>query len=334
MAHAVTFTVVSDILSSVKSAFFFNGKWKTFTFSLTLECVTLCLFFVCGASAVDPDRASVSAMEGDTVTLHTGVEMNQTDRMTCYFGVNRIAEITGDQSKICADAVCKERFRDRLKLDHQTGSLTIMNTRTTDSGEYNLKITSRNINNIFNVTVHGVPAAERDEMKRKSVKEGESITLDTRVIKKPTDLMRWYFNDSLIAEITGDQSKICSDVQCKERFRDRLEVNQTGSLTITNTRTTDSGEYKLQIISSRFSIMRSFTLTVSDSGSSSVVVIVVVVLLLLLLLVPVVVYFKWQSITQCIRRQRGRQDRPDQRDDAQAPEQNETLMKTSNGTIQ
>ncbi len=32
-------------------------------------------------------------------------------------------------------------------------------------------------------------------MKRKSVKEGESVTLDPGVIKNPNDLMAWHFND-------------------------------------------------------------------------------------------------------------------------------------------
>ncbi len=102
------------------------------------------------------------------------------------------------------------------------------------------------------VCVSGVPAAQRDQ--KKSVVEGESVTLDLGVAKKTNDSMTWYFNDTLIAEITGDQSKICTDDQCKERFRDRLKLDlQTGSLTITNTRTTDSGLYKLQITSSRSS---------------------------------------------------------------------------------
>ncbi len=113
-----------------------------------------------------------------------------------------------------------------------------------------------------------VSAAEQYEMK----KEGENLTLSTGVINT-NDEMRWYFDDTLITEITGDQSKICADDQCKERFRDRLKLDhQTGSLTITNTRTTDSGEYKLQIISSRFSISRKFTVSVTVTGEYHLVI--------------------------------------------------------------
>ncbi|XP_077081405.1 uncharacterized protein LOC143735210 [Siphateles boraxobius] len=228
---------------------------------------------VTGASGADEDWVSV--MEGDSVTLNTGVEMNHQDRIRWYFNSDRIAEIMKDQIKICTDVQCPERFRDRLKLNHQTGSLTITNTRNTHSGEYQLLLNSRNSGTNFNVTVIGVSAAERDE-KRKSVEEGESVTLDPGVIKKPNDLITWYFNDILITEITGDQSKICTDVQCKERFRDRLKLDhQTGSLTITNTRNTDSGEYKLLINNSRFSIIKSFSVSavtaVPDSGPSSAV---------------------------------------------------------------
>ncbi|KAI2643765.1 Transposable element Tc3 transposase [Labeo rohita] len=203
-----------------------------------------------GVFCVDADR--VSMKEGDSVTLNTDVTINQQD-IKWYFNSTRIAQISGDLSYICVDVQCNkdtERFRDRLKLNHQTGSLTITNTRTTDSGLYEVKI----INNssisekTFNLDVS---AAEQEVMKTKSVKEGESVTLDPVVIKNPNDMMMWYFNDTLIVEITGDQSKICTADQCKVRFRDRLTLNhQNGSLIITNTKTTDSGLYKLQINSS------------------------------------------------------------------------------------
>jgi len=105
-----------------------------------------------GSYDVDKD---VSVMEGDSVTLNTGVEMNQQDRIRWYFNSDRIAEIMKDQSQICTDDQCEERFRDRLKLDHQTGSLTITHTTTEDSGVYKLLINSRNTEQMFNVTVRG-----------------------------------------------------------------------------------------------------------------------------------------------------------------------------------
>ncbi|XP_016107377.1 uncharacterized protein [Sinocyclocheilus grahami] len=259
------------------------------------------------------DAVSVSVMEGDSVILHTDVETNQQEEIRWYFNDTRIAQITEDLSFICTDVQCKysdERFRDRLKLDYQTGSLTITNTTTTDSGLYHKQVISGSSINqgIFSVTVYEVPAVERDEMKRKSVQEGESVTLDTGVIKNPNDLMTWYFSDIHIAEITGDQSKICTDAD--ERFRDRLKLDhQTGSLAITNITTTESGLYQLQISSSsrRISIIKSFSVTVpmvSDSGLSSAPAGIVVVLcvgvaaLVLLLVAAGVIYYRKRQAGQ------------------------------------
>ncbi|KAG1925427.1 hypothetical protein F2P79_025538 [Pimephales promelas] len=239
--------------------------------------IWLAVFLWClfdhGASDVDPERASVSVMEGDSVTLYTGVQTNQQDKIRWYYKDTRIARINGDLSKICTDVQCNEgteKFRDRLKLDHQTGSLTIMDITNTDAGEYTLKISSgkNESDEIFSVTVRGVSG--RDEAKRKTAKEGESVTLHPGVIRKPSGVMTWYFNEILIAEITGDQSQICTDDQCNERFRDRLKLDhQTGSLNITHTTNTHSGEYKLQINSRRFSITKIFSVSVTDSGLSS-----------------------------------------------------------------
>ncbi len=99
-------------------------------------------------------------MKGDSVTLHTDVKIKQQDTIRWEFNHSQIAVITGDLRHICTDVQCengKERFRDRLKLDNQTGSLTITNIRTTDSGLYYLEIFNSNNNSeiIFSVTVNG-----------------------------------------------------------------------------------------------------------------------------------------------------------------------------------
>uniref|UniRef100_A0A8C1HHN3 Uncharacterized protein n=1 Tax=Cyprinus carpio carpio TaxID=630221 RepID=A0A8C1HHN3_CYPCA len=91
-----------------------------------------------------------------------------------------IAHINKEYRIFSTIDVLDGRFRDRLKLDHQTGSLTITNTTTTHSGLYGVEI-NRNrtlISYRFNVTVSGV-FADSDAVKSVSVIQGDSVTLQT-----------------------------------------------------------------------------------------------------------------------------------------------------------
>uniref|UniRef100_A0A671SE11 Immunoglobulin domain-containing protein n=1 Tax=Sinocyclocheilus anshuiensis TaxID=1608454 RepID=A0A671SE11_9TELE len=225
----------------------------------------------------------VFVMVEDSVTLNTNVKTNQQEKIKWFFNHTRIAQISDYLSKTCTDVQCNEgteRFRDRLKLDHQTGSLTIMNIIYTDPGLYKLQIISSNSisEKIFSVTIHG----EFPYFHAESVKEGETVTFDPGVINNPNYLMRWYFNDILITEITGNQnlSKICTDVQCNkgtERFRDRLQLDhQTGSLTIMNINTTHSGVYKLLISSSNIDSEKSFSVTVHGESCLKITLVCVI----------------------------------------------------------
>ncbi len=96
-------------------------------------------------------------MEGDSVTLNTDLtEVQKYLLIQWMFGSTRIAEIDRlTQTNSTYDGP-DERFKDRLKLDHQTGSLTISNTSTTDSGLYKVTVIGKETSYMrFNLTVYG-----------------------------------------------------------------------------------------------------------------------------------------------------------------------------------
>ncbi len=104
---------------------------------------------------------SISVTEGDSVTLQSGLtEIQRNDVITWTFGdpgVHNIAHINKEARHFnTCDAVLDGKFRDRLELNHQIGSLTIKNIRITDSGRYQVtNSSSKRTTHRFNVTVYG-----------------------------------------------------------------------------------------------------------------------------------------------------------------------------------
>ncbi|XP_077094000.1 SLAM family member 5-like [Siphateles boraxobius] len=98
-------------------------------------------------------------------------------------------------------------------------------------------------------------------MKSMSVIEGDSVTLKPNVAILRNKIL-WRFGDqgSLIALIDAGQISLFDGPD--GRFKDRLKLNHTGSLTITNTRTSDSGPYEVNIKGGAGDQVRKFNLTV------------------------------------------------------------------------
>uniref|UniRef100_A0A8C1NXZ2 Immunoglobulin domain-containing protein n=1 Tax=Cyprinus carpio TaxID=7962 RepID=A0A8C1NXZ2_CYPCA len=231
----------------------------------------------------------MSVKEGGPVILQTDVPQLTGDELIVWR--------FGDKGKLIAkhDIEAKspplyddtdERLRDRFKLNHQTGSLTITNTRTTDSGHYTVKISSnkQTLYQKYIVTVsepglspaavagivvagivvvvllmtaaatgviyHHQMIAEIPEAV--SGEEGEEVKLNTGVtIIQTSDLIEWQCGneDDLITQIKGGTVDITSYEDVLHGvFRDRLKLDmKTGSLTITNPRIEHTGPYKLLI---------------------------------------------------------------------------------------
>uniref|UniRef100_A0A8C2CX09 Immunoglobulin V-set domain-containing protein n=1 Tax=Cyprinus carpio TaxID=7962 RepID=A0A8C2CX09_CYPCA len=118
--------------------------------------VLFCLWHLFGVFGDTVTVKSVSVLEGDSVTLETGfTEMMDDHLIQWKFGNKNtlIAEINVmTDSMTVYDDVLDERFRDRLKMDHQTGSLTIMNITAQHAGLYQLQ--SNSVYELFSITVH------------------------------------------------------------------------------------------------------------------------------------------------------------------------------------
>ncbi len=112
---------------------------------------------VCSSGARDTGVNPVSVMEGDSVTLRTDVpEIQRYDVIRWRFGqqTSPVAEINRTAGIFNTSDGPDGIFRDRLKLDHQTGSLTINTTETNHSGHYEVEISSKHtIYKSFSVTV-------------------------------------------------------------------------------------------------------------------------------------------------------------------------------------
>ncbi|XP_067255440.1 uncharacterized protein [Chanodichthys erythropterus] len=181
----------------------------------------------------------VSVKEGDSVTLNSDLTEMKDDVIRWWFRWTVIAEINVTADRF-TDDVLDGIFRDRLKLDNQTGSLTITNITMKHAGRYELWINSKE--SALKLRVFG-------ERKRVSVKEGDSVTLNSDLTEmKDDDVIQWWFRRILIAEInvTADRFTVYDDV-LDGRFRDRLKLDkQTGSLTITNITMKHAARYGLQ----------------------------------------------------------------------------------------
>uniref|UniRef100_A0A8C1UN23 Ig-like domain-containing protein n=1 Tax=Cyprinus carpio TaxID=7962 RepID=A0A8C1UN23_CYPCA len=152
---------------------------------------------------------SVSVLEGDSVTLDSDLtKMMDEDLILWRFGSENtlIAEIDLMASSMTVyDDVLDERFRDRLKVDHQTGSLIITDTRTEHTGLY--KLQSNSVRKNFSLTVYArlsvpVISSNSSQCSSSSSSSHQNCSLLCSVVNVGHVTLSWYKGNSLLSSIS------------------------------------------------------------------------------------------------------------------------------------
>ncbi|ROL49266.1 hypothetical protein DPX16_0503 [Anabarilius grahami] len=204
-------------------------------------------------------QVNESVLKGRPVTLKYDTEIQKDDKIQWKFGEKLIAEMTGENRE---NPQWTDEFRDQMKLNPQTGSLFIQQTRSEHTGLYKLEINTRDYSTfiLFRLIVC-------DEEKSVSVMKGEDVTLRVNTEIQTGDEIFWMFGDynRLVAKNTEEECEEGSEF-LDSIFKPKVYLNhQTGDLTIKKIRSERTGEYKLKIIRNGKSSFKLFTVTVSDS---------------------------------------------------------------------
>uniref|UniRef100_A0A8C1TKK3 Ig-like domain-containing protein n=1 Tax=Cyprinus carpio TaxID=7962 RepID=A0A8C1TKK3_CYPCA len=185
---------------------------------------TFVLFWLCWWCLTGVFGGSLSVTEGDSVTLNTDVTtIHEDDDILWNFGAENslIAQIKR-QNQIFPD----ERFRDRLKLDRQTGSLTITNITTQHAGRYELEINGKKLSTkTFSVSVFAhlpVPNITRDFSQNSSSSSSSSYcSLVCSVVNVGHVTLSWYKGNSLLSSISVSDLSISLSLPLEVEYQDK-----------------------------------------------------------------------------------------------------------------
>ncbi|XP_058618070.1 natural killer cell receptor 2B4-like [Onychostoma macrolepis] len=219
----------------------------------------LCLCKLAGVFADIDEVESVSVLEGDSVALNSYVTEMMDDelilwRFECKILIAQIDVIA--DSMTVYDDVLDERFRDRLKLDDQTGSLTITNTRTEHTGLYQLQTNS--VRKRFSLTVYArlpVLVISSTSSQCSSSSSGSSYcSLLCSVVNVSHVTLSWYKGNSLLSSISVSDLSISLSLPLEVEYQDKNTYscvlnnpisNQTQHLDISQLCHTCSGSVSL-----------------------------------------------------------------------------------------
>ncbi|KAL6466556.1 hypothetical protein MHYP_G00243600 [Metynnis hypsauchen] len=184
-------------------------------FFMILFILLIHLIIINDVRAAGQDKVeTIEVKEGVNVTLRTnltGIEIYDTVGWT--FAGTRIAQL----SNINTDIIFNGTFKNRLKLDKQTGSLTISNIRINDSGDYVQRFVSKTFSSKqFNVTVYApvpVPTLEygfRQNQSGSKMQSNPNCSMVCSVRNAFKVTLYWFRGSQLLSNISDSSNSTLS----------------------------------------------------------------------------------------------------------------------------
>ncbi|XP_067253050.1 CD48 antigen-like [Chanodichthys erythropterus] len=173
------------------------------------------------------ETQSVSVMEGDSVTLNSDLTEIPDDSIIWQFGANnsQIAKIKRKKQIFSTYSGTAERFRDRLKLDDQTGSLTITNISTEHAGVYKVQMLgAKQSSKTFNVSVYArlpVPVISSNSSQCSSSSSSSNCSLVCSAVNVSHVTLSWYKGNSLLSSISVSDLSISLSLPLEVEYQDK-----------------------------------------------------------------------------------------------------------------
>uniref|UniRef100_A0A9J7X8Y8 Ig-like domain-containing protein n=1 Tax=Cyprinus carpio carpio TaxID=630221 RepID=A0A9J7X8Y8_CYPCA len=175
---------------------------------------------------------SVSVMEGDSVLLQNDVAeicVNDHIQWNMRNEMSLMARMTNKKQILPTSDVLDGRFRDRLKLDNKTGSLTITNITTQHAGLYKVNIIGKTtLSKTFNVSVYAqlsVPVISSNSSQCSSSSSSSSsqqnCSLVCSVVNVGHVTLSWYKGNSLLSSISVSDLSISLSLPLEVEYQDK-----------------------------------------------------------------------------------------------------------------